>query len=275
MMAIILCISSQTVRGYVGGSAARIALERLGHQVWLLPSVILSNHPGHALFAGEQVPTGRLGAMLDALDANGWLGDVDAVLTGYLPSPEHVALALRAAERVEAANAEAPLICDPILGDDPGGLYIDESAAAALRDQLLPRASLTTPNRFELAWLAGRKIENAEDARVAAESLAPAALLATSIPESDGRLCNLLVQDGRAWRTTVPARDIVPHGTGDLITALYLGHRLGGADEPDALALATAGVEAALETSEGADELQLARDAGCWAAPEAWPVEEA
>lgn len=273
-MAIILCISSQTVRGYVGGSAARIALERLGHQVWLLPSVILSNHPGHSLFAGEQVPTGRLGAMLDALDANGWLAEADAVLTGYLPSPEHVALALRAADKVEAANPDARLICDPILGDDPGGLYIDESAAAALRDQLLPRAGLATPNRFELAWLAGRKVGSADDAKVAAANLATATVLATSIPDSEGRLCNLLVQDGQAWRTIVPDREAVPHGTGDLMTALYLGHRLNGAAEPDALALATAGVEAALAASTDADELQLVRDPERWAAPEPWPVQE-
>jgi pyridoxine kinase len=274
-MGTILCISSQTVRGYVGGSAARIALERLGHQVWLLPSVILSNHPGHPLFAGEQVPTGRLGAMLDALDANGWLGEADAVLTGYLPTPEHVALALRAAERVQHANPDAQLICDPILGDDPGGLYIDESAAAALRDQLLPHASLLTPNRFELDWLVGRKVKSADDAKIAAETLAPAAVLATSVPENKGHLYNLLLRDDQAWRTLVPARDAVPHGTGDMLTALYLGHRLNGAAEPEALALATAGVEAALARSEGADALQLVRHPDRWATPEPWPVEKA
>lgn len=273
-MAAILCISSQTARGYVGGSAARIALERLGHQAWLLPTVILSNHPGHPVFAGEQVPPGRLRAMLDALAANGWIDEVDAVLTGYLPTPEHVHFAETAIETVRAVNPEAMALCDPIMGDDPGGLYIDAAAARAIRDVLLPLASVATPNRFELEWLTGRETSSFGQAVKAAASLAVPRVLATSLPgETPDTIRNLLTHGGgNAWFSEVSRRDGAPHGTGDLLAALHLGHRLGGAEPGQALARATAGVEAALDATGLHDELRLAEDAG-WAKAEPWPVE--
>lgn len=273
-MATILCLSSHVARGYVGGTASRAALERLGHETWLLPTVILSNHPGHPVFAGEQVPPGRLRAMIEALEANGWLGDIDAAILGYMPTSEHAALAARMIERITAAHPDARIVCDPILGDDLRGLYVDESAAAAIRDHLLPLAHLATPNRFELEWLAGESVDGAAQARAAAYGLGPAGVLATSVPdERPDHVANLLVAGESAWRTAVPARAGAPHGTGDVMTALYLGHCLNGVGEAEALGLATAGVEAALDAGGMADELHLAGTAKAGAAPAPWPVE--
>jgi len=271
-MAIVLCISSQTARGYIGGSAARIALERLGHQAWLLPSVVLSNHPGHAVFAGEQVPTGRLRAMLDALMANGWIDEIDAVLTGYLPTPEHVRFAESAIAMVRGANPEAMVLCDPIMGDDPGGLYIDEAAAGAIRDILVPVASVITPNRFELEWLSGRPVGSVRQAIEAATSLPCPAALATSLPGAGPEtIRNLLCDRTAGWECVVPVRPFAPHGAGDLLAALYLGHRLKGAPAQDAFGRAVAGVGKALEASGMADELQLVGDPG-WAEAEPGPA---
>lgn len=272
-MATVLCLSSQVARGYVGGSATRVALERLGHEVWLVPTVILSNHPGHALFAGEQVPPGRLRAVLDALEANGWLEEADAVLTGYMPTPEHVSLAARACEMVRAAHPGALLVCDPILGDDPHGLYLDAAAAEALRDTLLPQADIATPNRFELAWLTGAAVSGEAQALGAAGALGPATVLATSVPGGKAdTLLNLLTTPEGAWRAATPRRAMAPQGAGDLTAALYLGYLLEGAEPEDALARAAAGTQAALEASGGADELRLPQSADAWAGARAWPV---
>ena len=120
-----------------------------------MPTVVLSNQPGYARFAGEPVPAAQIAAMLDALEANGWLGDTAAVISGYLPSPEHVAAARSAVERVRRGNSAALYVCDPVFGDEPEGIYLSEATASAIRDELLPLASLATPNRFELSWLAG------------------------------------------------------------------------------------------------------------------------
>ena len=247
----------------------------MGHECWLLPTVILSNHPGYTRFAGEQVPPGRLRAMTEALEANGWLGDIDAVITGYMPSVEHVELAARTVEMVKQANAEATMLCDPILGDDPGGLYVDEAIAASIRDELLPLADIATPNRFELEWLSGEAAKRAKTALGPARALGPKMMLVTSLTGDNPKsVVNLVTGEAGAWQASVPKRKAAPHGVGDLCAALFLGALLKGQAPKEALGHATAGVETALDASKGADELQLAVDTG-WAAAESWPVEAA
>jgi pyridoxine kinase len=274
-MSIVLCLSSQVARGFIGGSATRIALEHMGHECWLLPTVILSNHPGHTRFAGEQVPPGRLRAMVEALEANGWLGEVDAVMSGYMPSVEHVALAASTVELVKGTNPDLIYLCDPILGDDPGGLYVDEAVAGAIRDELIPLSQIATPNRFELEWLSGKGAKRAKTATPQARGLGPETVLVTSLAGEDPTdLVNLLVEEKGACTTTVPKRKNVPHGPGDLMAALFLGGLLSGSSAQEALGRATAGVEAALYASKNSDELRLVGSAE-WAQAEAWPVERA
>src|SRR5688572_27846842 len=66
-MARVLALSSQVARGHVGLSAVVPALQRLGHEVWPLPTILLSNHPGHAHAAGLRVDPAALEEMVDAL----------------------------------------------------------------------------------------------------------------------------------------------------------------------------------------------------------------
>lgn len=269
----VLCISSQVARGHVGNSAAVLAVQRLGHEAWPLPTVILSNHPGHTRCAGMRVPVDTLAAMLDALEGNGWLAQVDAVMTGYLPSAAHVAFAASAIERVRVVNAGALVLCDPVLGDDPQGLYVEEAAATAVRDRLMPAADIVTPNRFELSWLAERPVEDPRQAVRAAHALPPRLVLGTSIPSGQNQLSNVLVEADGTTAAVVSRRASVPHGTGDLLAALLLGHLLyEPGDVPRAMAYAVAGVEAAIEASAGADELQLVAAQDRWPRAEPWPV---
>lgn len=272
-MATILSLSSQVLRGAIGNSAARFALERLGHEVWAVPTTILSNHPGHADYAGRAQAPDAIGEMLDALARNGWLGDVDALISGYMPSAGHARLCAAAIDRLRAVNPRARVLVDPALGDDPKGVYIDAGAAEAIRRELVPRADIVTPNRFELEWLSGARVSDRRSAGAAAGELACNTVLVTSVPgASAGELVNLLVSGGTSCCAVVERREGAPHGTGDLMAALCLGHSLAGAGMRDALALATAGVEAVLEASLGADELRLVASQDTWSAPEPWPI---
>ena len=271
-MATVLCISSQVARGYVGGSAQRIALERLGHQVWLLPTIMLSNHPGHAHFTGQTTPPETIVQMAQALGDNGWLDEIDAVLTGYMPSAEHVAAASGVLDLVRGTARRALYLCDPAFGDDQRGVYVDEGAAQAIKQYLAGRSDLATPNRFELEWLTGRTIGDEAEALEAARALARPRVLVTSAPASDGSIGNLLLVGDRAWRSIVAQRENVPHGTGDLMAALLIGHLMADREPQDALALATTGVDVALAHSTGADELQLSETQPSWSAPRPWPV---
>jgi pyridoxine kinase len=272
-MPTILSLSSQVARGHVGHSAAIFAWQRLGIEVVALPTILLSNRPDYPHRAAERIRPEFLSEMVAALDANGWLGEIDAVFTGYLPSAAHVALAAGLVDRLRAARPDLLYGCDPILGDEPGGLYIAEDAANAMRDTLLPLADLVTPNRFELGWLAGEGVRSAEGAVRAARLLARPMVLATSAPgDSTDELTNLLVEGGKAWGAVVGRRAAVPHGTGDLVAALFFGHLLRSRPAPEALALATAGIEAVIDASEGREELNLIASQESWAAPGPWPV---
>lgn len=273
-MARVLAISSQVVRGHVGLSAIVPALQRLGHEVLPIPTIVLSNHPGHARAAGTRIEVNTLMSMLDVLDANDWIDTVDAVMTGYLPSPEHVYFALSAVDLVRQRRPNAVVLVDPVIGDDPKGVYIDPAAAAAIRDDLVPRASIISPNRFELSWLSGREVASPADAVVAAASFGSTHVIGTSIPSQDGMLANVSAGDGAAFACEVVRRNRVPHGTGDLLSGLFVGHLLRLRDPREALARAVAGVQTAVTTSDGMSDLMLTVGPGQpdWAASDALDI---
>ena len=273
-MARVLLISSDVAYGHVGNAGARFALQRLGHEVLALPTVVLSSHLGYKKVGGQRIDAASLTSMLDALKANDILGSVDAVLTGYLPSPEHVDVAVVAIESVRATSRSSVLVAvDPVLGDDPDGLYLDKAAAAAVRDRLAGLADLLTPNRFELEWLSGEAVANARSAQSAARTLGVATVLVTSVPGTSKRaIDNVLVTSSNAIRTSTKRRKSVPHGTGDLLTALMLGHLLSGKSQARALGLAVGGIEAVIEASAGEPELKLVASQSAWSKPKAWPV---
>ena len=271
-MARILVLSSQVAFGSVGLNVSVPALQGSGHEVIALPTVILSSHPGYGRYAGEHIAPATIEQIGDALDANGWLRRVDAVLTGYLPTPEHVTTAARMIGRVRAANPPALVVCDPICGDDPGGLYLDAEVPAAIAELLLPLCDLATPNAFELSWLAAMGVATPADAIAAAGKLPVPAVLATSIPASGNRLATLLVSDGSARVCYVPRQRIAPHGTGDLLAALYLGHLLNGTELGDALGRSVSAVDLAIAMSAGRDELSLTHAAAIWAQAQPLPT---
>lgn len=270
----ILSFSSQVAYGHVGHSAGVFAWRRLGIDVIALPTVILSNRPDYARVSGLRLEPARIADMLECLAGNGMLDTLDAVFTGYMPSAEHVAVIADWLGRLRAERPDIRVMCDPILGDEPGGLYVRREAAEAVRDRLIPLADIVKPNRFELGWLTGSEVSSQEAAIEAGLTLAPLTLV-TSGGEPPASLTNLLLCRGEnGWLTQVARREAVPHGSGDMMAALFLGQILLGRSPAEALALATAGIEAVVEASLGADELRLVESQDAWAAPAPWPLEQ-
>lgn len=262
-MATVIAVSSFVARGTVGLRAIMPALDRLRHETIACPTILLSSHLSHPRAAGSAVAPETLSAMIDALDANGWLRRVDAVLTGYLPSPDHVRVVEALVVRLRRLRPDALIVCDPVLGDQPGGLYVPRGVAEAVRDRLVPLATHLKPNRFELAFLSGRAVETVADVVGAARSLSGPVVLASSIPVAGDRLANIVVTRDRAGQCTVSRERDVAHGTGDLLAALFAAHLLHGEDPFVSAAFAAAGVARAIALSRGADELQLA-DPAAW-----------
>ncbi len=253
----ILAISSQVARGHVGLNAIVPALQALGHEVIALPTVMLSNHPGHGKVAGQRNDPALLGEMLATLDDHGWLASVDAVISGYLPTPGHVALVADAVARLRTHRPSALFFCDPVIGDDPKGIYIAEDAARAMATELIPRADFAFPNRFELAWLSGHPVVDAASARAAARLIGAACTIATSIPDGDGALATAAFSADGAWAVTTVRQERVPNGTGDLLSGLFAGHIVGGLTIPAALGSVAGTIDAVVGASRGRHELQL------------------
>jgi pyridoxine kinase len=262
----VLCISSHVGCGHIGLSATVPALEALGHEVIALPTVVLSNHPGHAAFSKCDVRPEFLERSAAVFQTSGRLADIDAIVSGYMPSADHVAAVAHIVHMVRNANSKALFVCDPVLGDDPGGLYIPLTAANAIRDQLIGLADWITPNRFELAWLSGAGVTSAETAEKAAEILDRPITVVTSVPTGSATtIGTMLVERNPAphlFKTKKWAK--IPHGTGDLLTGLFVGHLLSKRTPTEALRRANACVAAIAELSQGRDELDLTGSREGW-----------
>ena len=252
-MAKVLAISSHVVRGHVGLDATVPALQWLGHEVWALASVVLASRPGLGRLEKRDVPGPELAAMLFALEADGCWPLLDAVLTGYFAAPDTVRAAADAIRRIKAANPRLTVLVDPVLGD-AGRLYVSGATAEAIRDLLVPLATIVTPNLFELDWLAGVAGSNLE---AAARRLGPPAVVVTSAAESPAGIATLLVTRQACVERVLPKRDGIPNGAGDLLAGLLLGHMLKGHSTEAALDAGLADLDRVLAASAGREVLQL------------------
>ncbi len=259
----VIVISSHVARGSVGNRAAVFALETLGFPVWAVPTVILPWHPGHGRATRIVPPAADFAALMKDLEGARWLGEVGAVLSGYLGDPAQAEAIASLVAAVKARNPRALYVCDPVMGDK-GGLYIPEATAMAIRDLLVPIADVATPNRYELAWMTGAPLDDISSLLQAAQDAPPPTMLVTSAPAMmNGSIGNLLLTPSQALLAEHRMIDRPPNGLGDLTAAVYLARVLSGQSPDKALQSTTAAVfEILARTAKrGGDELQIETDA--------------
>ena len=244
-----LCVSSEVAYGPVGNSAVVPAIQGNGIAAYSVPSVVLSNHPGHGGPAGLAVPDDTLKQMLETMTARGWLDNCSGIITGYFSTAGQVEAVAQTISTMKARNATLTYLCDPVLGDDHTGLYVPEEVAQAIRDHLVPLANVISPNRFELEWLSGAPVGDAATAGVAVGKLTCPVVLATSLPAANGFLDTAVFEGGSVHCVTTALRERVPHGTGDLLAGLFLAAIITGKDSSQALRLAMNRLEAVLDAS--------------------------
>ena len=257
------------MRGGVGNRAAVFALETRGHGVWSVPTVILPWHPGHGRSTRIAVETAAFANALQDLKGSKWRGEVCAAMTGYFADAGQVRAAADLIRAFKAADPDFLYLCDPVIGD-AGGLYVAESVAVAIRDELLPLADLATPNRFELGWLADAAVDDNAAIAAAARRTGIARLVATSAHAMmKGAIANLLVEGDRQVLAEHQALERAPNGLGDLFSALLLSHVVEGRSAEEALRLASSSVFeiAARSIRAGADELLLQAEAASLKTP--------
>lgn len=278
----ILSVQSHVAFGHVGNSVAVFALQRLGFEVWPVPTVLFSNHPGYGAWRGTVVEARIVRDMLLGIEERGGFAACDAVLSGYLGEADTGAATVEAVARVKRVNPRALYCCDPVIGDRQSGIYVRPGIAESFRDSAVPAADIVTPNHFELELLTGRPATDLRQTLKAVDALharGPRIVVVTSVvtTETPPETIDLIVSEGtEKWRLRTPRLPLTLGGAGDLLAALFLGRYLRDRSAPHALSLATAGVFGVLERTLalGARELALiaAQEAFC-AAPRRLPLE--
>lgn len=93
--------------------------------------------------------------------------DIHAVKLGMLANAEVIHLVADALEQ----RRPPQVVLDPVMVATSGAKLLEDSALQAMRERLLPLATLLTPNTPEAELLLGRRINNAADADDAADAL--------------------------------------------------------------------------------------------------------
>lgn len=259
----IISFQSAVAYGHVGNSAAVFPLQRMGFDVWPVDCVQFSNHPGYGGWSGAALPAKLLEDVVDGLQQVGALGCCDGLLSGYLGEVQTGEPLLRAIAAVKTVNPKAVILCDPVMGDDGPGLYVKPGIPEIMREKLVPAAQVVTPNRFELTLLTGLPADTLPEAIYAARKLmesGPRMVVVTSPPSGDSMAACLAVTKDGAWVVKTPtiAFPTQPNGTGDLLSALLLGHLLQGRDLPEALSMAVSSLYGILDKTQALGRRELA-----------------
>ncbi|MDZ7689340.1 MAG: bifunctional hydroxymethylpyrimidine kinase/phosphomethylpyrimidine kinase [Halobacteriales archaeon] len=203
----------------------------------------------------EDVSSEFVGEQIDAVVED---FDVGAVKTGMLSNAETVRVV---AEKIEEHDLRA--VVDPVMVAQSGDRLLSEDAEEVVRDELLPRATLATPNAPEAATLTDRDVESPDDMENAARALvdmgADAALVTGGHIEGE-RVVDVLADDEGTHRfEKARVEGGATHGTGCALSSAIAAELAKGASLGDAVGTAEAflyrAVRFGIDAGEGADSV--------------------
>ncbi len=175
----------------------------------------------------------------------------DAIKTGMLGDLAMV----EAVAAILAGAASVPAVVDPVMIAKGGQSLLEARAISAVRELMIPRAALLTPNAPEAAALTGLSVETADDQRRAAEALlklgARAVLMKGGHVPGDTVVDLLITPDGE---TGFEAPRIVTrhtHGTGCTLASACATGLAQGLPLSAAVARAWAYVQEAIARAPG------------------------
>jgi len=176
----------------------------------------------------------------------------DALKTGMLHS---AAVIETVAASLKKHAAGVPLVVDPVMVAKGGHRLLLSDAETALREALLPMATLLTPNLPEAEVLVGFPVRVEADMRRAAEKLltfGPKAVLMKGGHLEGDRIVDLLAHDGKIERfedARIQSRNT--HGTGCTLASAIAAGLAQKMSLRDAVARARSYVRKAIETAPG------------------------
>ncbi len=174
---------------------------------------------------------------------------VDAVKTGMLANS---AIIETVAERIKA-HSLTPVVIDPVMVTSTGAPLFQDDSVEAIRNLLMPLATVVTPNTREAAVLTDAPVETLDDMRRAARSLAESTGARAVLVKGghlDGPATDVLF-DGSAFTEFTEERidTTSNHGTGCTLASTIAANLAKGADLPTAVANAKAYVTNAMRAA--------------------------
>jgi len=163
----------------------------------------------------HRVPAREVARQLEALFADFRIG---AIKIGMLGS----ATTMRVVTDFLRARAIRNIVIDPLLLSTSGAALYPRRALARLRAELLPLATLLTPNVPEGEALLGRRIRRADELPQAARDLLEIGARAVLLKGGHLRgspVCDVLVDARTTWKFTHPRLPVSVRGTGCALSA--------------------------------------------------------
>lgn len=256
----ILSIQSSVAYGHVGNSAAVFPLQRLGHEVWPVFTVHFSNHTGYGAWRGPLLAPDDVAAVITGIAERGVLDQCDAVLSGYQGGAGIASVILDAVAQVKAANPAATYTCDPVMGNATSGCFVDPAIPPIIREQVVPKADIITPNQFELGFLTDTSPLSLEETLASADlarAMGPSTVLVTSTLFSEDSIGMLAVTGDGAWLVETPRLPMKANGSGDITAAMFTAHLHETGSPAEALARTASAVFAVLKETLDSGEREL------------------
>ncbi|WP_233266170.1 pyridoxal kinase [Myroides fluvii] len=223
-----IVIHSKVAYGYVGSNTTSLVLQLAGHDVISVPTVVLSNRYGLPTVGGGLLPRDLFQAVLDGILALEILDEVSTIVTGYIGSAELVEITAQFISTIKAHHPDIVYVCDPVMGDQPQGLYVKEEVPQALLTHLIPLADVLTPNQFEMETILKQKITTYEELKTSIQQhpvLHSKDILVTGCrftTVNDQSLHIIVKQQAQYELIAIDYVPVDPPGTGELFAALVL-----------------------------------------------------
>ena len=268
----VISIQSQVIHGHVGNSAAVFPMQAKGLEVAAVPTALLSNHPHYPTMHGRVLEPDLVAALLRGVEERGLIETSRVLVTGYLGSVANAGIVADFVARARLRNPKLHYVCDPVMGDDDLGLFVNAELVDVFREWLVPMASVITPNQYELEVLVGCEARSVSALGAAMRVLnergtKAAAVTGCRLDDTPPDMVETVVWSPRGLdRTSVARLPIRPCGTGDLFTALLVARLCEAMALPEAGAAATHEIFAVLQRTQ-ADASQEMRIIGFPFAP--------
>ncbi|HJE98383.1 MAG TPA: bifunctional hydroxymethylpyrimidine kinase/phosphomethylpyrimidine kinase [Ligilactobacillus acidipiscis] len=178
--------------------------------------------------------------------------DIKACKTGMLGDAQHVHYVAQNLQKYDFG----PLVVDPVMVAKGGATLLEDEALQTVKDELLPLATIVTPNLVEAQRIVGHEINDRAEVRAAAKDIQRLGVKNVIIKgghmQSDTQEASdyfLFADQTDLWLSAPRINTDRTHGTGDTLSACLAAELAKGVDIKQAVRTAKVYVQAAIENT--------------------------